>query len=143
MQRVGDDVVLGAALHDCYRHLRGSQQRAYLAEPIVAQPHQVFKCLVDGVHAFLSGSMARLSVGIAVDDHQPLLGDGRLHAGGLSHDSHIDRRQLRHHSAEAVLARHLLLSCRHPENVEVPLAVEQDAVGLERCHQTAATVVGA
>ena len=58
MEGIWNDVMLCSAFHDGHRQLRGAQQRTGLTELVVAQPYQVIEGFVDGVHTFLSGSMA-------------------------------------------------------------------------------------
>ena len=150
---IGYHVVLTATVDDGHRHLAGPQQPTRLAEFVVANEQDVIQRLVDGVHPLLAGRMSTLAVGHGVDHHQPLLGNGRLHAGGFAHDGHINLRQKGQRQRDAVGSAHLLFargqihqivaSCFLPlASCFLPIA-SQIPIHLQQAHQPTPTVVAA
>ena len=94
MTLVGDDIMLCTAVQHRDSHLRITQQHTLFLEAIVAQPYQVVQRFIDGIDTFFTGGMTALAVGYTINNHQPLLGNGWLHASGLTDDGHVNLGQL-------------------------------------------------
>ena len=89
--QVGNHVVLrpGADLGD--GHLDGTEEVGDLPEPLVPEPFDGRKRLIDRVYTALPGCMAGDPGDGAVQDHQPFFGHDHLQGGGLSEHTAGDR----------------------------------------------------
>ena len=140
---VGDDIVLGSGVHYGERHLGRSQELAHFLKLVIPDPSHVVECLVDGVHALVSGGMTALAMGDHVQYHQSLLCHGWLHARRLTHNRYINMRQERKGTADAILARHFLLGRGEVDEIVGLRLRGEQAEHLEQGAQATAAVVAA
>ena len=91
-------------------HLYRPQEITRLRELIAAEPGDIFHRLRNGIDTFITGGMTGLAFGYAIEHHQPLLRHGGTHPSRFAHDRKRNRRQLRQHALNAILARYLLLA---------------------------------
>ena len=98
--------------------------------------------------------MTALAVSNAINHHQTFLGNGRVHAGGLTNNSHIYLGQFGQCQRKASRTADLFLTrseiyyiIRYAQRgIPILFALRgsssQNPIHLQQAHQTAATVVG-
>lgn len=137
------DVVLRARLNLGDTHLHRSEQVGLKGEEVGAEPVYVGQCFVDGIDAFIAGSMSRFAVGGAVQDHQSFLCHGGLHLGGLADDGDIHLRQAGQGFLDAILAGHFLFGGGKENEIPRQFFTAQGEEDVEETDESAAAVVAA
>ena len=89
--QVGNHVVLRSGIDLCDRHLDGAEEVRNFLEPLVPEPFDGRKRLIDRVYAALPGCMAGDPGDGAVQDHQPFFGHDHFQGGRLSEHAAGDR----------------------------------------------------
>ena len=101
--------MLGSGIDLRDGHLDGSEEIRHPVKTVIFEPLNILDGLVDGVDTFISGSVAALPVGRAVQYHQSPLCDGHPHPGRLAHHPEINQAKFRQDQVKATFPAHLFL----------------------------------
>ena len=134
--------MLCAGIDNRHRHLDRSEQGRYPFELVVAEPFDVVDGVVDGVVAFVAGCVSRLAVSRDVEHHQPLFGDGRLHAGRLSDECDVNLRQQGQNALYAAFSAHFLFGAGQEDEVVEASAFFEKGEDMQERDQAGTVVVG-
>ena len=85
--------MLRACIHNGDSHFDRTEQGRDFLELIVAEPLNILKGLVNGILAFIAGSVSCLAVSRYIKHHQALFGDGWLHASRLTNECYVNLRK--------------------------------------------------
>lgn len=142
--RVGDDIVLRAGFYHSDSGFHGTEERRYAFETVCLNELYVFDGFVDGIDAFVAGSVSGLSVCGAVEHHESFFGYGGVHSGGFAYECHVDVRQSGEYCLNATETGYFLFGRSQID--EVPRyggVVFEGEKHLHECAESSSAVVAA
>lgn len=134
-------IMLGTGIDNRYRHFHRSQPIRNPFKPMRPKPDNIVHCLVYGINAFITGSVAGTSVRRYVEDHQPLFGNRRLHPRGFPHYGHTDWRKQRQDGLNPALPGYFLFARSQIHQIIGLLTTRQYPKDLQQRHKPSSAII--